>query len=272
MSALLTIAIPTFNRVAYLKELIPELLLQCAEVDPECEKIEVLISDNASTDSTRQYIKSFQEKRMLYYCNETNIGGDANFIECVKKAKGEYVWLFGDDEIICRGGMGKLVNRLEKTRASLVITFSDLPESKMYASYNALLKDALRYDKVFPVHHTLITSNVFLHSIFDIKAAHQHILTNYGHMYALMHALSESGSVFVFGSNESIITIREHRAEFQITPLNLEQKVTDYVFCLGTLLHNYKVKKNVLLFYALKRSGFYKRFKKFRMRIQNVFK
>jgi len=49
---LLTIAIPTYNRVEYLKELLPELLAQCKPY-PE---IEVLVSDNGTTDMAFPYV------------------------------------------------------------------------------------------------------------------------------------------------------------------------------------------------------------------------
>ena len=78
----LSIAIPTYNRCNYLMELVPNLLEQCYEADKNYTEIEVIISDNASTDTTSEYIlKNYSDnKRIKYYRNTENIGAEANFI------------------------------------------------------------------------------------------------------------------------------------------------------------------------------------------------
>ena len=95
---LLTIAIPTYNRLKYLKELLPGLLKQC-EPYPE---IEILISDNCTTDETLQYIKDLEtiNPHMRCRCNSTNVIGEENVVQCIESAQGEYVWIFSEDELV----------------------------------------------------------------------------------------------------------------------------------------------------------------------------
>ena len=92
----LTIAIPIYNGERTIKNMLDILMPQCNE------KIEVLVSDNCSTDSTPNIIKEYQNKwgNISYWCNETNLKTDRNCIKCLQKAKGKYTWLMSDDDII----------------------------------------------------------------------------------------------------------------------------------------------------------------------------
>jgi abequosyltransferase len=115
---LLTIAIPTFNRAGYLKELLSTLFDQLV-AEP---RVELLISDNASPDETPAVVQSFAGRGLpvRYLRNETNIGSDANFKQCFEQAHGKYLWLFGDDDIIVPGGIAKLLPLLASEDYALV--------------------------------------------------------------------------------------------------------------------------------------------------------
>ena len=109
---LLTIAIPTFNRAAYLRELLSSLHGQLIEHP----NVELLISDNAGTDNTPAVIEEFSNRGlpMRYIRNEVNIGPDANFLQCYELAAGKYVWVFGDDDVMLEGGLSNVVKLLEQ--------------------------------------------------------------------------------------------------------------------------------------------------------------
>lgn len=94
---LLTIAIPNFNRAGYLKEL--SLLAAQLRNEP---RVELIISDNASPDETPAVVQDFVARglRVRYTRNVQKIGSDANFLQCFEQARGKYVWLFSDDDLI----------------------------------------------------------------------------------------------------------------------------------------------------------------------------
>lgn len=95
----LTIGIPTYNGGKYIKETIESVLNQKSLFD--FKEIEILISDNASTDSTKEIIEKYLIKYpslISYHRNEKNIGYDRNVDLLFKKAKGEYVEILGDDD------------------------------------------------------------------------------------------------------------------------------------------------------------------------------
>ena len=108
---LLTIAIPTYNRATFLSELLASLEPQIAA---NC-LIELIISDNASTDDTFHVVARFKERGLvvLYVRNPVNIGSDANFAECFELAKGKHFLLFGDDDLLVPGAIAKIIGLLQ---------------------------------------------------------------------------------------------------------------------------------------------------------------
>jgi abequosyltransferase len=115
---LLTIAIPTYNRSDCLGQLLEVLTPQLSGET----RVELIISDNASQDDTPDVIATFREKGMefTYNRNATNVGADANFLCCYNLARGEYVWIFGDDDIILPGGVRTVLACLEKREYDLI--------------------------------------------------------------------------------------------------------------------------------------------------------
>lgn len=115
---LLTIAIPTYNRARYLRELLSVLFDQLID-EP---RVELIISDNASPDETPALVREFQERglKLRSIRNETNIGADANFLQCFEQARGKYFWLFGDDDILISGAVASVLSHLEGREFDLV--------------------------------------------------------------------------------------------------------------------------------------------------------
>ena len=93
----LTIAIPTYNRLEKLKICLKRLMEQ-----KKIEQIEIIVSDNDSTDGTGEYMTELVKKaeNIHYYRNTENVGPDKNFLNCFDKAVGEYVLLLGDDDFL----------------------------------------------------------------------------------------------------------------------------------------------------------------------------
>ena len=87
---ILSIAIPTYNRVNNLKQALSKVLEYTKGMD-----IEIFISDNASTDETQAYVQEIRQiyPYIGYYRNETNLGLDGNFLNCFNRAKGKYLWM-----------------------------------------------------------------------------------------------------------------------------------------------------------------------------------
>lgn len=114
---LLSICIPTYNRAAFLPALLDSIL---SEIDGLTQglsgrDVEVVISDNNSTDDTDQVVASYQEllPRLVYLKQTENIGADRNYIATIAGSSGTFSWLMGSDDRIELGG---LVHVLSCTR------------------------------------------------------------------------------------------------------------------------------------------------------------
>ena len=111
---LLTIAIPTFNRSGFLSRLLgaiePQLKIFASQV-------EILICDNFSQDNTQEVVRAFEANGlpMTYVRHIENLGMDRNILECFRRASTEYVWIFGDDDVLLEGALATLMPRLEQT-------------------------------------------------------------------------------------------------------------------------------------------------------------
>src|SRR5580704_10746317 len=138
---LLTIAIPTFNRAEYLKELLSLLAGQLRN-EP---RVELIISDNASPDETPAVVQDFVARglRVRYIRNPQNIGPDANFLQCFEQARGKYVWLFSDDDLIVPGGLAKILDYCEAADYDLISLRNYIFEESHLPSPAGARKDVL---------------------------------------------------------------------------------------------------------------------------------
>lgn len=93
---LVSIGIPTYNRAELLKRSIESALIQ------DYENIEVIVSDNDSTDDTRAICQFYrdQDVRLKYIRQRRNVGPSANFDAVLKEASGQYFMWLGDDDWI----------------------------------------------------------------------------------------------------------------------------------------------------------------------------
>lgn len=92
---LVTIAIPTFNRAqTYLPQ-----VLGCA-LAQTYPNIEVIVSDNCSTDNTSEVIANHHDQRVRYFRHARPVVPNDNFNFCLSQARGEYFLLLLDDELI----------------------------------------------------------------------------------------------------------------------------------------------------------------------------
>jgi len=64
------------------------------------QNIEVLVSDNASTDDTLAVLESMDNSRLRVLRNRENIGAVENFANCIRAARGDYLVLVSDDNFL----------------------------------------------------------------------------------------------------------------------------------------------------------------------------
>ncbi len=104
---ILSICIPTFNRVRQLDNCLNSILISKNNVDNF--NFEVCVSDNNSSQNTYEIIKKYsKDLNITYNKNEKNYGFAINGIKTVSMAKGKYSWMIGDDDLILPETLSKL--------------------------------------------------------------------------------------------------------------------------------------------------------------------
>ena len=118
---LITIAIPTFNRASWLKDCVLSALAQSHP------RLEVLVSDNASTDETPEVLKQFADPRLRIVRQKKNIGSLSNWNFCLAEAKGEYVLFLSDDDGIAPHLLERLTSLIKREpRIPIVLSLCDV--------------------------------------------------------------------------------------------------------------------------------------------------
>lgn len=105
---LLSVCIPTFNRAEFLAPALDSFVAQIG--DDAGGAVEIVICDNASTDRTREVAAEFCRRYpyVRYKRNAENLGVEPNIFEALNMARGEYAWVFGDDDLVVEGAFEKL--------------------------------------------------------------------------------------------------------------------------------------------------------------------
>lgn len=116
-SKILSICIPTFNRRDFLHYNLSSITDQF-DLEPSLiNTVEIVISDNASSDGTKEMVSGFIEKypNIVYNYNEINIGFDRNLNKTIELASGKYCFSLGDDDAIFPGALKKLLEKITTT-------------------------------------------------------------------------------------------------------------------------------------------------------------
>lgn len=103
----ISICIPTYNRQHFLMQLLDSIASQA-----DAKDVEIVISDNASSDDTKEKVEKFKAiyPNTIYYRWDSNQGADKNYMNAVEISTGKYCWLMGSDDIIPEGAIAKVLN------------------------------------------------------------------------------------------------------------------------------------------------------------------
>lgn len=105
---LLSICIPTYNRAEVLENTLNSLFSN-PEFDED--KVEVIVSDNCSTDNTAEVVAKYSLVR--FYTNHENVR-DRNFSIALEYATGSYIRLFNDTLSFKKGALKTMLKRIEE--------------------------------------------------------------------------------------------------------------------------------------------------------------
>lgn len=147
---ILSICIATYKRPQLLKEAIASISRQIAGHPEINDKIEVVVSDNASNDNTKPIAESAGSyfRHFTYTCNKENIGFDLNVVSVVKNATGDFCWYLGDDDELFPGSIAYVLSIIEEGKFAFIGTGSTPINNKNICS-----------TQLAPLREKLLTTN-----------------------------------------------------------------------------------------------------------------
>ena len=216
----LTIGIPTFNGSKYIREALDSMVAQFDEIDRK--QLEILISDNASTDDTQEIIKEYLDKYpeiFSYYKNQENVGFDRNVDLLFKRARGKYVWIFGDDDIIHENSLKKVLNFLDKDLIFVHLNWSScssdlkiLEEQTLKINEDTFCHNISDFIKIVKINPVLVSSNIFNKNCW-LEEADIFIETGWIHYAKLLQTFKRSGDYLA--TFESFVKYRGQTAGYK---------------------------------------------------------
>jgi glycosyltransferase involved in cell wall biosynthesis len=183
---LLSICITTYNRAAWLAVCLPLVLRWTA---PYRDVIEIIVCDNTSTDNTPDIATRYlDESGFYYYRNPANVGMLGNLKVTAHHARGQYVWILGDDDLICEGTVERLLEAIVQNQdVSLIYlnySYTNLLDANSVGNLHDFLKSGIPItpptsDRVAPIKELATLSENFFTAIYCLVFRRDHALRAY---------------------------------------------------------------------------------------------
>lgn len=129
-----SIVMPTYNRLAYLKEALASVMEQT------WTDWELVISDDGSTDGTREYLKSLTDPRIKVFLQPSHLGQFGQFNFLIEKSSSSLVQILCDDDRLFG----------ERSLERLILAWENLPRETGFLRVNHVLdanSSLSRYEK-----------------------------------------------------------------------------------------------------------------------------
>ena len=125
---LVSILIPTYNSYKTL-----EATLNSA-INQTHKKIEILLSDNASTDQSKLIYSKKKFHKIRVFKQKKNIGGIRNYNYLISKSKGKYFFILHADDLVSNNYVENCLNKMKPDKENSIVV------GKMYHN-KTLIKD-----------------------------------------------------------------------------------------------------------------------------------
>lgn len=213
----LSICIPTFNRARYLDNLLESLILK----NNISELVEIVISDNNSTDDTFQVVEKWMKQcnNIRYFKNSSNLGFDENMNRVIMHSRGNYCWTIGDDDEAIDGSVNLLLDKLKEHHDIYILSGYYCDSDMNIIRQRYILKS--RDSKVLVIKtpedvsnyikevnndisfvFAFITSLVFLRKRWDeTKIPREFETSQYNHAFRMFQILNNNAIVSVLQNN-----------------------------------------------------------------------
>jgi FkbM family methyltransferase len=182
----LSVCISTFNRAEWLAVGLKNWSRQYPEPLPG---VEFLVCDNTSTDHTPDVVKPYLNRPdFAYHRNDRNVGMLGNLRETARYARGEYVWIMGDDDLLLPGSIERILAAIHQhPNVALVYlnyAFTRIEDARTVKDFETFFREATpivpaEADRAGPI-RTICTSNEnFFTAIYTLVFRRDHAMKAY---------------------------------------------------------------------------------------------
>ena len=112
---LLSICIATYNRADYIGQTLDSIIPQLDD------DVELLVVDGASTDNTADVVRRYADPRIRYVRLPVKGGVDQDYCKAVELARGEFCWLFTDDDLLKPGAISAVKNAISAGYGLIIV-------------------------------------------------------------------------------------------------------------------------------------------------------
>ena len=117
MKYMLSIIIPAYNAATFIEKPLKTVIAQAKN-----KKIEIIVVDDGSTDSTSDVVRKYSDKySFVRSIRTTNYGPAAARNIGLDEARGTYVWYIDSDDAIKKNAIAKLWKEIENGHSDLII-------------------------------------------------------------------------------------------------------------------------------------------------------
>ncbi|WP_448207513.1 DUF4214 domain-containing protein [Azospirillum sp. sgz302134] len=108
----LSICISTYKRAGWVALNLQNIF---AQIGTPRSDLEVLVVDNTSPDNTPEVVKPYLDRPdFTYVRNPKNVGMLGNLAVTAQRARGEYIWILGDDDLTRAGTIDRIFRILDE--------------------------------------------------------------------------------------------------------------------------------------------------------------
>jgi GT2 family glycosyltransferase len=115
---LLSIVVPTFNRVDLLRQTVASVLAQ------DSGDFELVVIDDASEDATWEYLGGLADDRVRTHRNPARVGLSRNFNRAVELSRGRYAYILQDDDLAEPSLVSTIADATARQPAADIVCFA----------------------------------------------------------------------------------------------------------------------------------------------------
>ncbi len=251
---ILSICVPTYNREKCLRRLLDSIVFQKEFIDTN--DVEVVISDNASTDSTKELVNEYVKKywnKIKFFQNKENIWMRWNLYKVPSLWTWKYLWWMWSDQKLNSNGIWIMLKWLKKCEVKTVVVSNSEYDSLSlifngFSDFSTYIwqhkKDFLEIEGwlLTFMSYCCMSREYFLKTITFLKSImdEEKIINNYFNFSLIRYSQLYWNDSILYIRNHVFIPVSDAESSWTIN----RKIVKDLLFIINYIENNYFVSKS----------------------------